>query len=67
MTFYTYDDERDADENIALALYQIARELNALGLKGAGTQLGAIELLAKETRDGLDRVACALDALSEQE
>jgi hypothetical protein len=64
MTYY-YNDERGADENIGLALYAIANELNALGLKDAHTRLGALELLAQEVRDGLARVAGALDVMSD--
>lgn len=60
----------DAGEPNAAALVLLAREvayveraLNRLGLNGASTPFGALEALAKEVKDGLERLASAVDAL----
>lgn len=47
------------------AMADIARGLKSLGLNDANTNLGAIELLAKETRDGLADIAEAIRELAD--
>ena len=58
---YKYQSDRSSDENIALALYAIANELNALGLKDAHERMGALELLAYEVKTGSERLTDTLD------
>lgn len=53
---YVYIEELSAEENTARALVAIANELSKLGLAGASTELGALEVVAKELKDGLSRV-----------
>ena len=60
------DDERDDPmHRIADGLFAIAEALNNLGTANASTPMGAIEMLAKEVRDGSDRLASALSHRSE--
>lgn len=44
----------------SLKLHQIKEALDRLGLNNAVTEMGAIELLAKEVKEGSERVADAL-------
>ncbi|MBI9112230.1 hypothetical protein [Maridesulfovibrio ferrireducens] len=46
------------------ALYSIANQLNRLGIGNAGTDEGAIEVLAKSIKDGLESVATSIDGLA---
>lgn len=45
---------------IADALMELAQAVRALGLNGASTNMGAIEVLSKEVRDGMDSIAEAI-------
>jgi len=63
---YGYEEERTAEENIALALYQIAYALEKLGLTNAGTQMGALELVAKEVKDGLGYISSAIEGIQNE-
>jgi hypothetical protein len=51
--------EGDATAAVALALYEVAAQLQALG-KGDGVNMGAVESLAAATKEGLWDVADAL-------
>jgi hypothetical protein len=53
-------DETSDGYQIAQGLYAVARAITALGTNGASSPMGAIELLAKELRDGFDRLADAI-------
>jgi hypothetical protein len=54
-------DERCDSERIADAIESLASAIRDLGNGNAATQMGAIENLAKELRDGLAAVASALE------
>jgi hypothetical protein len=43
----------------------IFRGLNELGVGDAATSMGAVELVAKELRDGSDKIADAINNLAE--
>ena len=43
----------------------VARALDRLGTGNASTDMGAIELLAKEVKDGTERIADAINNLAE--
>ena len=62
---YSYDDDRTPEQNIAMALYAIASELNKIGLADAATPKGALELVAQEMRDGSQKIADAIGSISE--
>jgi len=47
-----YDDEAPPLENIGRAIFALARAVHDLGTAGATTNMGAIELLAFEVRNG---------------
>jgi hypothetical protein len=50
-----YDEERNEMQNIAEALFYIGDAIIALGLNNAGgTGMGAIELLAKTVKEGME-------------
>ena len=53
------------EEMLANALEQIAKALSNLGLGNAATQMGAIELLSKEVKEGSERIAEALLEIAE--
>ncbi len=53
------------EELLAEALEKIAKALSNLGLGNAATQMGAIELLSKEVKEGSERIAEGLQAISE--
>lgn len=61
---YQYKTDRTPEENIAMALYAIATELNNLGMKDANSRLGAIELLASEVKGVRDSLGSIADAMS---
>lgn len=46
---------------ISRAIEKLSRAVDRLGTNDAATQMGAIELLAKETRDGLTAIAAAIE------
>ena len=50
----------DALNNISASLDAVARALDKLGTAGAGTRMGAIELLALETKEGFHVLAAAI-------
>jgi hypothetical protein len=54
--------ENDGLETIAESIRYAA---NVLGTGNASTPMGAMELLAKETMDGSERIAAALLSISE--
>lgn len=60
---HKYREDRSPEENIALALYAIANELSDLGLAGANTPMGAVEMLAHEVKQGTERLADAVEGL----
>lgn len=45
---------------IARALNDVAKALRELGVNDAATPMGAIEMLAKEVKDGFDGLSCAI-------
>lgn len=61
----SYDPELSDGANIANALFAIARALDRLGTNDAATPMGAVELLAKEVRDGADAMANSLQGLTD--
>ena len=50
---------------LAEAQRNTATHLKYLGVGDAGTTMGAIEYLATQIRDGVDRLACAVESLIE--
>lgn len=54
-------DIRSDGEKIADAIESLARAVHALGNNNAGTNMGAIENLAKELRDGLAAIAESIE------
>lgn len=46
--------------DMAAALVNIGAEVKRLGLNDANTNMGAVEVLAKEIRDGFDKLANAI-------
>ena len=54
----------DALYRVADGLLALANSVNKLGLANADTQMGAIELLSKEVRDGLNGVVTAVSGYS---
>jgi hypothetical protein len=50
---------------ISESILRLAASLNRLGTGNADTQMGAMELLAKEVKDGTERIADSIDGLSE--
>jgi methyl-accepting chemotaxis protein len=55
----------DAVDNGSRALWQVGRAIERLGLNEASTSMGAIEVLAKEIKEGSERIASALSELAE--
>jgi hypothetical protein len=49
----------------AESIEKIAEALRNLGLGNADTQMGAIELLSKEVKEGSERIAQGLHAIAE--
>lgn len=45
---------------IARALNDVAKSLRELGVNDAATPMGAVEMLAKEVKDGADRLSYAI-------
>ncbi len=58
-------DEAGEEEEIAAALRSIARALHQLGLGNASTQMGAIEALAKEVKEGSERIESGLTDIAD--
>lgn len=60
---------KEYDEETAEALQDglgsVARALDRLGTGNAGTDMGAVEYLAQQVREGSERVAAALEKLAE--
>lgn len=53
------------DKNaVAEAINSLARAVHALGTNNAGTQMGAIEYLAVEIREGSTRIAEGLNSIA---
>jgi hypothetical protein len=50
-------------ERLINAFERIADALNRLGTGNAATQMGAIELLAKEINEGFDRLGQSIESL----
>jgi len=57
-------DVAHAIENVASSLSEVARSLDRLGTNNASSPMGAIELLAKEVKDGTANIDGALTAVS---
>ena len=53
------------EEELTDALKLIARALRELGTNNAATEMGAIEMLALEVREGSTRIAEGLQAIAE--
>jgi len=53
------------DTSVAEALTSIAVHLKYLGTGDAATTMGAIEFLAKEVKEGTERIADALTAIAD--
>lgn len=51
-------------EAIALVADSIRYAANALGTNQAATPMGAIELMAKESREGSERIAASLSEIA---
>ena len=51
-----YDPDAEPLDNIARGLFAISRSLDRLGLNGASTPMGAIELLSSEVKRIADSV-----------
>lgn len=51
-------------DQCAEAMHSIARALNHLGLNDAATRMGAIEVLAKEIKEGSEQIASALHSIA---
>ena len=67
--FYALCTERAEDDGqyaIARALLDLATQLKYLGVGNAATQMGAIELLAMEVKEGTGRIAEALDQVASE-
>jgi hypothetical protein len=60
-------DEEEAEglDAVANAIYRLAQALTAFGLNGAGTHMGAVEVLAMEIKEGSERMASAISDLAE--
>lgn len=56
--------DEQALEDAAAALGRCATALRDLGTGNAATQMGAIEYLAKEVREGSERIAEGLHAIA---
>jgi len=52
-------------QEVAGALDGVAGAINRLGLADASTPLGALELMAKEVRDGAEKIGDSLDGVAE--
>lgn len=61
---YQYNDKVPAVENIALALYAIANELNGLGKGNASSPMGAIESHTMEMRKAFGEISSSLDGIA---
>lgn len=61
----TYTSNEEWMEDVGCSINQIASALRALGNGGAATDMGAIENLAKELRDGSSAIASAISELAE--
>ena len=59
------DDFEGMEHEQVEALNNIASALRYLGNGNAGTQMGAIENLAKEVKEGTTRIASALELIAE--
>lgn len=59
-----YDPKLSPQENQAIALFEIARALERLGIYDGGADIGAIELLAGEIKLGLGNLAGAFENLA---
>jgi len=53
------------DKDITQSIDNLAYALKALGLNGACTNMGAIEVLAMEIKEGSTRIADAITGLAE--
>lgn len=52
---------------IMQGLKDVASALHRLGTNDAGTQMGAMEMLASELKEGLAQVASALESIAQKE
>ena len=57
--------QSEASAGLELIAESLRYAADRLGLNGASTNLGALELVAKETLDGSERIATALDGVAE--
>jgi hypothetical protein len=53
------------EQSIYDGLHEVATQLKYLGTGNAGSSMGAVELLAKEMRDGFERLAGAVERHAE--
>lgn len=60
---HQYNEEYSVEENQAMALYAIANALDRLGLAGAATPMGALEVISKELKDGFEGIAGAIGSI----
>ena len=52
------------DEKLVEVFDDIAHAINRLGLNGAATEMGAIEALSFEVKEGMQAIATSLDGLA---
>ncbi len=55
-----YDEKKSPEENLAVAVFEVATALRDLGKADAVTGMGAVELVAREIRDGFNQLAEAI-------
>lgn len=61
---YQYNDKAPADENIAMALYAIANELNGLGKGNASSPMGAVESHTVQMSKAFGEISSSLDGIA---
>ena len=66
MTDFQVEKLTQAFLEIATSLNRCAKAIERLGTNDAATRMGAIEMLAKETRDGLYTLSTSVDGLAEK-
>jgi hypothetical protein len=55
----------DDVNEITASVYKVAQALCKLGTNDAATSMGAVELLAKEVKEGTERIAIAIAQLAD--
>jgi len=60
-----YEDDTVVTRDTVSALREIVDAIRSLGTNNAHTELGAIELLSKEIKEGLEHVADSFDRFTQ--